>query len=105
MFIEFASREISKTNLDGSMHSHTRHGKLETDYFDIDTVDNMLYYFDRDDGYIKRAPVDDTTTETLTTLDGLRVWNIAVDWIGRYFLSNFYQQLTYSRHGTINHTR
>ena len=77
------------------MYSRTPHGMRIYD-FDIDTVDNMLYYFDVDDRYIKRAIIDNTTTETLYTHDGLSIRDIAVDWIGRYssLIIYFYQFLT-----------
>ena len=65
------------------MYSRTPH-TMVTSGFDIDTVDNMIYYFDDDDSNIKRAFIDNTTTQTLYTHDGLDVWDIAVDWMGRY---------------------
>ena len=52
--------------------------------FDVDTTDNMLYYFDHGDGYVKRASIDSTEAESLYTHIGLDVWSIAVDWIGRF---------------------
>ena len=77
------------------MYSRTPHGMRIYD-FDIDTVDKMLYYFDVDDLYIKRAIIDNTTTETLYTHDGLSIRDIAVDWIGRYssLITYFYLFLT-----------
>ena len=69
------------------MYSSTSHDMV-INFLDIDTVDNMFYYFDWDDRYIKRVLIDNTTTESLYTHDGLYVRDIAVDWIGRYFPSS-----------------
>ena len=74
---------IGRMNLDGSMVDATPHD-LHVHTFDIDTVDKMLYYYDRDDDNIKRAPLDQDTPETIYTHDGLYPDGIAVDWIGRY---------------------
>ena len=51
--------------------------------FDIDTVENMIYFFNWQDDEIKRAPLDQDTPETLYTHDGLFLDGIAVDWRGR----------------------
>ena len=75
---------ISRMNIDGSMYSRTLH---TTYFFDIDTVDNMLYYYNLDNAWsasIKRAIIDNITAEFLYTPDQLYVEDIAVDWIGRY---------------------
>ena len=89
MFIEYLGKNnsISTMNLDGSMYSRTPHNATSVN-FDIDTVDNMLYYFDRSDHYIKRALIDNTKTERLYTHEGILVFDIAVDWIGRYIPSS-----------------
>ena len=82
LFSEYVNEYIGRINMDGSMYSHTPH-HIKIRQFDIDIVDNMLYYFDREDNYIKRAPIDKTTSDTIYTHDGYNVWDIAVDWVGR----------------------
>ena len=53
---------------------------------DIDTVSNMLYYFESP--YMKRIPLDqlDDTPGNIFTDWGLIADSIAVDWIGRYYV-------------------
>ena len=82
LFSEYVNGYIGRANMDGSMYSYTPH-HIKIRQFDIDIVDNMLYFFDLDDRYIKRAPIDNTTSETIYTHAGLNVVDIAVDWIGR----------------------
>ena len=71
------------------MYSRMPHD-IPVHYFDIDTVDNRLYYFDEDDHYIKRTPIDNSANKNIYTHDDLRVNEIAVDWIGRYIFT-YYQ--------------
>ena len=62
--------------------------------FDIDTVENMIYYYDWRDDKIKRAPLDPLdqgTPITLYTQDGLALDGIAVDWIGRYNMFSLFE--------------
>ena len=82
MFSEYVNGYIGRINMNGSMYSHTPH-HMKSYQFDIDIVDNMLYYFDREDNYTKRAPIDNATSETINTRDGFNEGDIAVDWIGR----------------------
>ena len=82
LFSEYVNGYIGRINMDGSMYSHTPH-HIKIPQFDIDIVDNMLYYFDREDNYIKRAPIDNTKSDTIYTHDENNVWDIAVDWVGR----------------------
>ena len=54
-------------------------------FFDIDTVDNILYYFNGNERCMKRVPLGqiDQTPESIFSDPGLSVTSIAVDWIGR----------------------
>ena len=71
-------------NLDGSMVNAT-YRNIHADHFDIDTVKNMLYYYDRDDRNITRSHINQTATETIYQYTDHRLrWNLAVDRIGRY---------------------
>ena len=71
-------------NLDGSM-VHTTHTGISSTVFGIDSMDNMLYYYDIDDDTIKRTPLDQNIPETIyTSASNHDADGIAVDWIGRY---------------------
>ena len=84
MFFDAGDGHLIRMSMDGSVHNPTPHD-IQTTFFDIDIADNMLYYFDIDDRFIKRAPLNNITTESLYTHDGITIRDIAVDWIGRYF--------------------
>ena len=84
LFFDAGDGHLIRMSMDGSVHNPTPHD-IQTTFFDIDIADNMLYYFDIDDRFIKRAPLNNITTESLYTHDGITIRDIAVDWIGRYF--------------------
>ena len=76
-------RTISSMNLDGGMVNTIFH-RYSVWLFDIDSVENMLYYYDQTDECIKRYDMNQTTTETIHQYTKYALdWNPAVDWIGR----------------------
>ena len=77
-------------NLDGGVIDSTPHD-IQVHVFDIDIVEKVIYYYDRDDSYIKRARLDQDTPKTLYTHDGFYPDGIAVDWIGRYKLHSLFK--------------
>ena len=77
-------------NLNGSMVDSTPHD-MECHVFDIDTVENMIYYYDGRDDELKRAPLDQDTPETIYTHAGFFPDGIAVDWIGRYNMFSLFE--------------
>ena len=70
-------------NLDASVIVVKSHD-ISTAVFDVDTVDNMLYYYDRDVDTRKRTPLGRTSPEIIMHSDNdLITESMAVDWIGR----------------------
>ena len=86
---------IGRMNVDGSMVNSSY---LDNDArrFDIDTVDNMIYYYDvhADDRNIKRFPINQTDESENIYAQGIGVFHMAVDWIGRY--NCFYSFFSYN---------
>ena len=79
------TRSIKRTTMDGVLLWSTSND-FHVQTFDIDTVNNTLYYFDGN--YMKRVPLDqlDDEPEIIFTDLDLTTNSIAVDWIGRYFV-------------------
>ena len=79
------TRSIKRTTMNGVLLWSTSND-FHVQTFDIDTVNNTLYYFD--ENYMKRVSLDqlDDEPEIIFTDLDLTTNSIAVDWIGRYFV-------------------
>ena len=70
-------------SMDGEVDYRTPHNAVEVYVMDVDTVDDMLYYYDVFTHTMKRSPMNNTTQEIINRHDALGAEGMAVDWVGR----------------------
>ena len=74
---------IRKMSMDGEVYHRTPHDGVEVHVMDVDTVDDMLYYYDLVTHIMKRSPMNNTTQEIINIHSALGAEGMAVDWVGR----------------------
>ena len=74
---------IQRMSMDGEIES-TRHSGIEVHVLDIDTVENMVYFYDLTYHIFRRSPLNDTDMEIVNIHSALYTEGMAIDWVGRY---------------------
>ena len=70
-------------SMDGEVDYRTPHYGVEVHVMDVDTVDDMLYYYDLVTHIMKRSTMNNTKQEIINIHSALGAEGMAVDWVGR----------------------